>query len=440
MPIQVSHLPADDAACGWFHTSSERQPKAAHQGNSSVRFAIIGAGFTGLAAARQLALHFPDDAIALIEAQQIGFGPAGRNAGFAIDLPHDIGAKDYIGDLAIAQKTLELNQLGQSLIKTQVEQYGIDCQLHRCGKYQAAVEAKGVAVLDAYRTGLDKLKQPYEVIEGNNLPSHIGTSFYRKALFTPGTMLVQPAALVKGLANHLPQNVQLYENTAINAVDYGDKVMLMHAKGRITADTLLLTNNAFGMRFGFLQRSMLPMFLYASLTRPLTAAEQKQLGGKEFWGVIPADPFGSTVRRTPCQRILMRNSFSFRPNHLPDAQCLEQFKENHKRSFQRRFPMLPEVDFKYTWSGSLALSHNHKGYFGQLGSNIWASVCHNGLGVTRGTASGKLLADVITGQKHPLIDFLHETSGPSTLPPQPFLSIGVNATLWWGQRKAGLEA
>jgi len=315
-----------------------------------------------------------------------------------------------------------------------------DIQLHACGKYQAAVEPKGVAVLDAYRSGLDKLGQPYEVIEGKDLPAHIGTSFYRKALFTPGTMLVQPSALVKGLANHLPANVQLYEKTAITAVDYADKVTLTHHNGRIIADTLLLTNNAFGMRFGFLPRTILPMFLYASLTRPLTHEEQQQLGGKEFWGVIPADPFGSTVRRTPCQRILMRNSFSFNPNHLPDARRLQAFKANHRRSFQRRFPMLPKVDFEYSWSGSLALSHNHKGFFGQLAPHVHASICHNGLGVTRGTASGKLLADVLAGHKHPLIDFLQETSGPSTLPPQPFLSIGVNATLWWGQRKAGMEA
>ena len=42
--------------------------------------------FTGLAAAR-LALHFPDEEIVLVEAQEVGFGTAGRNAGFAIDLP-----------------------------------------------------------------------------------------------------------------------------------------------------------------------------------------------------------------------------------------------------------------------------------------------------------------------------------------------------------------
>ncbi len=436
---RVASLPADDAACGWYHTSAPRRAKESHSGEKKTRWAVIGAGFTGLAAARQLALNFPDEEVVLIEAQEVGFGTSGRNAGFAIDLPHDIGAKDYIGDINIAQSTLKLNLLGQSILRSLVEQHGIDCQMHACGKYQGAIEDRGVAVLDAYRSGLDKLGQPYEVIEGKDLPDHIGTSFYRKALFTPGTILIQPSALVKGLADSLPSNVTLYENTPITDFEYGDKVVLGHRNGRITADKLVLANNAFGMRFGFLQRTMLPMFLYASLTRPLTAAEQAQLGGKPFWGVIPADPFGSTVRRTPDNRVLIRNSFSFNPNQQPKPHCLERFVRNHRQSFERRFPMLPDVDFEYTWSGSLALSQNHKGFFGQLAPNVYGALCCNGLGVTRGTVTGTLLADWIAGQRNEQIDFLLATSGPNKVPPEPFLSIGVNATLWWGQMKAGKE-
>jgi hypothetical protein len=54
--------------------------------------------------------------------------------------------------------------------------------------------------------------------------------------------------------------------------------------------------------------------------------------------------------------------------------------------------------------------------------------------------TGTLLADWLAGKRSDLIDFLLETSGPNRTPPQPFLSVGVNATLWWGQRKAGLES
>ncbi|UNM96761.1 FAD-binding oxidoreductase [Ignatzschineria rhizosphaerae] len=437
---RVRYIPQDDPSCGWFHTSKKRDVKPSLTGDINAKWVIVGAGFTGLSIARRLAEHYPQDEIVLVEAQEVGFGPAGRNAGFAIDLPHDIGAEDYIGDLEIAGKTLKLNVLGQTILKDLVEKYQIDCQMSASGKYQAAVSSSGLKVLEAYQKGLDRMRQPYEVIDGEDLPYHLGTSFYKKALFTPGTILLQPSALVKGVADTLPDNVTLYENTAITGFQYGKKITLEHASGLITADQMILANNAFGMHFGYLKNSMLPVFLYASLTRELTVSELDLLGGKSIWGVIPADPFGSTVRKTADNRILIRNSFSFNPTGQPNAKKLESFIKRHEESFKRRFPILEDVNFEFNWSGSLGLSQNHKGFFGQLASNIYGAICCNGLGVTRGTATGALIADFIAGQNHELIPFLLETSGPNKLPMEPFLSMGVNARLWWGQRQAGLES
>ncbi|QHG66473.1 NAD(P)/FAD-dependent oxidoreductase [Pseudomonas putida] len=437
---RISSLPADDATCGWYHLSKPRTPRPAHSGHSQARWVVVGAGFTGLAAARQLATNFPDDEIVLIEAQEVGFGTSGRNAGFAIDLPHDIGAEDYIGDIDIAKTILKLNLGGQSYLKELIERYDIECQFRHCGKYQAAIEDRGIAVLDAYRRGLDKLGQPYEVIEGRDLPEHIGTHFYRKGLFTPGTALLQPSALVKGLADSLPSNVSLYEHTPITDVEYGDKVVLRHANGSITADKLVLTTNAFGMSFGFLKGRMLPVFTYGSITRPLTEDEQARLGGKPYWGVIPADPFGTTMRRTVDNRLLIRNSFSYNPDGRSNRKYLERFVERHRESFARRFPMLPGVNFEYTWGGALALSRNHMGFFGKLAPNVVGALCCNGLGVTRGTVTGKLLADWLAGDKNEMIEFLLNAPGPCANPPQPLVSLGLNANLMWGQFRAGKES
>ncbi len=436
---KVTSLPADDSRCGWFHTSAPRTPRPAHYGERTTRWAIVGAGLTGLAAARRLAEHFPQDEIVLIEAQQVGFGPSGRNAGFAIDLPHDIGADDYIGDLATARTVMELNLTGQRYLQQIVEHHGIDCHLRASGKYQAAVEDSGIAVLDAYRRGLDKLGQPYEVIDAATLADHIGTDYYRKALFTPGTMLVQPSAMVKGLADTLPANVTLYENTPITAVDYGSRITLHHAEGRIVAERLLLTNNAFAMHFGFLQGRMLPIFTYGSLTRPLTPAEQAAIGGKAFWGVIPAHPFGTTLRRTHDNRLLVRNSFSFNADGVARQRYLKRYAPRHRDSFERRFPALCDVPFEYTWGGSLAMSRNHQSQFGQLAPNVYGALCCNGLGITRGTATGKLLADWLAGQRSPVIDHLLASDGPNRNPPRPLLDIGVNVNLAWTQRGAGKE-
>lgn len=438
--MKIQELPADDKACGWFHLSKNRPVRPAHAGQTRARWAVVGAGFTGLAAARQLALNFPDDEVVLVEAQQVGYGASGRNSGFAIDLPHDLGAPDYIGDPATARMNLQLNLAAQAIIKRLVAQFGIDCQLSPIGKYQAAIEDKGLRVLEAYKNGLDKLGQSYEIIDGKDLPSHIGTSFYRKALFTPGTILLQPAALVKGLADSLPGNVTLYEDTAISEIEYGSPIVLKHARGSISVDKLVLANNAFASSFGFLKGRLLPVFTYASITRPLTEQEQARLGGKPAWGIIPADPFGSTLRRTPDQRLLVRNSFSFNPSGKSSSGYLQRVASAHRKSFERRFSMLPDVKFEYTWGGAMCMSRNHSSYFGELTKNVYGALCCNGLGVTRGTITGTLLADWLAGERNELIDFLVSSTGPNLNPPQPLLSLGVNANLRWGQLRAGLEA
>ena len=436
---EVTSLPADDATCGWFHLSPPRKPKPAHSGSTRAPWVVVGAGFAGLAAARRLAGHFPNDEIVLVEAQEVGYGPAGRNSGFAIDLPHDVGAADYIGDLGTAKLVLELNRTGQTYLKETVEKFGIDCHMRPSGKYQAAVEDRGVAVLEAYRGGLDRLGQPYTLIEGDELPQHIGTRFYRKALYTPGTILVQPAAMVKGLADTLPSTVTLHENTPITEVAYGAQTVLKHRGGQIVADKVILANNGFGSAFGFLKGRMLPMFLYASLTRPLSEGEQARLSGLPFWGIIPADPFGSTLRRTHDNRILVRNSVSFRPGGRSSPHDMDRAKLRHRQSFERRFPMLKDVPFEYSWGGAIVMSRNGHSQFGQLAPNVYGALCCNGLGVTRGTAMGRLLADWLAGDDSPLINFMLSSPGPNWNPPRPILDIGVNTKLAWSQHVAGRE-
>ena len=437
---KIGSTPADDKGCGWFHLSPTRIAKPQLKGRVEADWVVVGAGFTGLSAARQLALNFPNDRIVLVEAQEVGYGASGRNSGFMIDLPHDIGAADYIGDITIAKKHLQLNQAAQEIIKKLVAECNIDCHLDLAGKYQAAVEPRGLAVLEAYKSGLEKLGQKCEIIEEKDLPDHLGTSFYKRALYTSGTMLVQPAAVVKGLADHLPSNVTLYENTAITAVEYGQKILLQTEQGSLIANKLILTNSNFATQFGFLKGRLLPIFTYASMTRVLTEEEQQALGGKKTWGIIPADPFGSTLRRTHDNRLLVRNSFSFNRDGRSKPHLLPRVANRQKQSFANRFPMLPNVEFEYTWGGAMCLSRNHESFFGQLAKNVYGAFCWQGLGTTKGTIAGTLLADWLAGEKNELIDFLISSSGPNANPPEPFLSLGVNLSLMMGQCKAGKES
>ncbi len=435
----IRSLPLDDTDCGWFHLSPARKPRPAHQGHSRVPWVVVGAGLTGLATTRQLAKHFPHDEIILVEAQVVGYGSSGRNSGFAIDIPHDLGSSDYIGDPKAAKTILNTNRRAQAELIRLAEAHKIDCQISRAGKYQLAVEHHGIEVLKAYKQGLAKIDEECVEISKADLPQHIGIDYYNHGLFMPTTVLLQPATLVKGLADSLPSNVTLYEETAIKEYTLGKTITLKHKNGEIITDKLVLTNNAFATEFGFLKGRILPIFTYASLTRPLTEEEQASIGGKPEWGIIPADPFGTTLRRTNDQRILIRNGFSFNPKGAVDHGYLKKVKIQHRIAFERRFPMIKHVPFEYTWGGAMGMTRNHSSFFGQLDQNVYGAVACNGLGITRGTGLGLNLADWLGGLENEEINFFLASKGPNWNPPEPFLSCGVRHSLRTGEKKSGVE-
>ena len=83
----IKRLPQVDGELGWYLTASnvDRKIGKALKGEQTADIAIIGAGFTGLAAAERLQELYPDKKIAVVEALDVGQGTSGRNAGFIID-------------------------------------------------------------------------------------------------------------------------------------------------------------------------------------------------------------------------------------------------------------------------------------------------------------------------------------------------------------------
>ena len=85
-------LPRDDETNGWSAVLPARTPRPALAGDRAADWIVLGAGYAGLAAARRLAEIHPDQEVALLEAGAVGENASGRNSGFAIDLPHNVGS------------------------------------------------------------------------------------------------------------------------------------------------------------------------------------------------------------------------------------------------------------------------------------------------------------------------------------------------------------
>ena len=425
---RIPTLPHDDAACGWLNPLPPPPPAQPLAGALRADYAVIGAGFTGLAVARRLAEARPEQRIAVVEAQRAGFGASGRSSGFVVDLAHFIARMPE----AASRDYVALSRLGIGALRDLVRTHGIDCDWDETGWIHAAAGEAAAVALPMLRAWLDRMGERYQELDPEGLAAITGTRFYRAGLRLPGSVLVQSGALVRGLAAHLPPNVTLYEESPVlriesgsGASDSGKGFRLVTAGGELRAAKLFIAGNGYSPLLGVLADRVFPLITFGSLTRPLSAAEQATLGGEREWGLLAEDNMGSTVRRTRDQRILIRNSVHYRRDlTVPDA-VRERAKAAHRQAFLARFPALADVPFEHTWAGVMGASPNRGHSFGEIEENLFTAAGYTGGGIAMGTTAGMLLADLALGAlSKPLADML-ALPAPTWLPPQPFLDFGI---------------
>ena len=420
----IKTLPNDDSTNGWSNILPERTPRPTLDSETRADWLVVGGGYSGLAAARRLGEIRPHDRIVVLEAQRVDHGASGRNSGFMVDLPSTV-AKANLGN---SRGAMGLYRTAIAHLDGIVQSHDIDCQWSRRGQYQAAVSAGGEAALEAFTKRMDGLGEPYTVLGSDETRRALGTAYYRASVHTPGTVLVQPAALARGLAETLPGNVDLYENSPVTRIDYGGTIQALTPSGSVTAPKVILAVNGFAPAFGFYRHQLFTLSMFASLTRPLTSAEHHALGSEDAWGILPANVrSGASIRLTPDRRIMYRQYAAYGMSSGQHERALR----HQEPLFRARFPMLPEVSFEHTWRGHVCLSKNYAPGFGRSAANVFSAVCHCGVGLTRGTISGMLAADMAAGQDNPLIADMEELGRPSYLPPRPFLDLGARASLAW---------
>lgn len=429
--MKIDRLPWRDRTNGWSAILPARTPKAALSGEATADWIVLGAGYAGLAAARRLAENRPGETIALIDADEAGENASGRNSGFAIDLPHNVGSS--LEELEGSHRFMRLARFAVDQLQGHIETHGIACDWSHDGKYHAAVSDRGVKeVLEPFAKELEALGEPFEWIDKADLRGKLGSDHFSAAIYTPGGALMNPAALTRGLADNLPANVTLYENSPVIEAEFANGVILSTAAGKLRAPRMIMAANGYAERFGFLKGRFLHLAAHASLTRPLDEEERAAYGVEPPWGLTPANAFaGITMRYTNDHRILIRQGLSYCPGQTVSTAEQAAIRRRHKRLFDARFPMLPKVEMEHTWSGIVCLSRNAAPGFGQLASNVWSAVCQNAVGVTKGTFGGALAADMATGVDNPLIADMLSLGEPDPLPPRPFLDIGVRARFAW---------
>jgi len=426
----------NDNSCSWINDLSPRTNIKTLQSIKNSDWLIVGAGYTGLSAARKLGQIYPNKKIIVVDAQLAGEGASGRNSGYLVDTTLNDGFTSN-KELENYKKKSNIYDLGIEAVKKFVEEYQVDCDWNECGKYFASSKLEDHKILTNFSDTLLKLEFEHNLLSSSELSKKLGTSFYNIALYTKGGILLHPGKLVRAMIDALPNNVQLYENSSLLEWNKDKNLISCNFKnGKIKTNKIIFATNGFLKSLGIRTNYNFPVTLTASMTRALTDEEFRSMGEPKEWGVLPVRPMGATIRMTKDRRILIRNTAEDHNPFKMSQSDLHKRSINQKIGIKKRFPQLPDDIIQSSWSGIVSRTRNSSQIFECIDDNVFVAGCYNGSGIGVGTLFGEQIAIKANKETTKEIEIIEARNKPTRLPPQPFLNIGVKARLMYERLRA----
>ena len=330
---------------GWAELLPARNPCPSLQGDHRFAWIVIGAGLTGLACARHLATLHPGDEIAVREARQVAQGAPGRNSGFAVAVSQFPGKFDQ-AQIPNYQRINRINADGLDLLRHAVTAGDIECQWRDQGFHHTAADTQSITESAHFAHYLDAMEIAHTPLDQGDLTDRLGTNLYKAGVHVHAGALVQPAALVRGLAATLPSNVTLFEQSPVLEITDGTPVTLRLNAGQVRADKVILATNYEAVHLGYLRGRILGSSLAGSFTRVLSPDELSTLGNLKDWGVFSLHGGGAKVRLTTDARISLRNTAEYHGGALLSDNELATRQAIHRHAFEKRFPQLAHVPFE----------------------------------------------------------------------------------------------
>jgi glycine/D-amino acid oxidase-like deaminating enzyme len=429
----------NDNGCSWVNELIPRTNIRSLKSKDDCDWLIIGAGYTGLSAARKLAELYPNQRIILADAQLAGEGASSRNSGYLVDTTLNDGFTSN-KELENFKKKAAIYDLGINTIKKFINQHQVDCDWNECGKYFASSRLEDKKILVNFSNTLSQLGFEHNLLSGEDLSKRLGSNFYSVALHTRGGALLHPGKLVRSMIDVLPSNVSLYENSCLlNWSAKKDIIFCNFKNGKIITKKIIFATNGFLKSLGIKSNYNFPITLTASMTRPLSDSEYELIGKPKEWGVLPVRPMGATIRFTKDKRILIRNTAEVHNPYKMSKSELDKRSINQKIGIKKRFPQLPDNIIQSSWSGVVSRSKNSSQIFEKIDDNVFAAGCYNGSGIGVGTLFGEQIAIKASNNHTKEIEIIEARNKPTWLPPQPFLDIGVKTRLIYERWRAKSE-
>ncbi len=384
----------------------------------SADWLIVGAGFTGVSAARQIAKAKPQDRILLIDAGSILDGSSSRSSGFVVPIGHF-----YRPQSTDNKKLYRLGSEGVDLLRKLVSEYEIQCGWDDSGRLIGARGVPGLKSLKKIRQSLEFLNSPCVSYTSEQIRQRTGMMTYQAAIRQTESVMVNPALLLRALIRSLPTNVIILENSPVTAIGANGNVDLK-CGARIESSKTILSINAYTNELGIGRNRVFPMRTYVSAVEFPASGDQDSA-----WGITSSERVGSSIRRVGNRLFIRSTAVHGLRSHDHETE-LRKIADYQLCVLRSRLDDAVDdnaLRLRNTWSGPISITANGAPVFGQMADNVFYSTGYNGHGIAHGSISGRLMADLAMGLDSELLAIATSMRKPNWIPSGSILKAGVSA-------------
>jgi glycine/D-amino acid oxidase-like deaminating enzyme len=370
----------------------------------SVDIAVVGAGYTGLMASRQLAQA--GASVVVLEREQIGWGGSSRNggqvlAGFKLE-PAALIARF---GACRARELFDTSVTAISELERLITEEAIDCEYERTGYVQAAVKpAHFAAFRDEQALLAREFGRRVELVSRADQRSELGTDRYHGLLVDEMGGALNPAKYVYGLARAASRaGVVIAPRTAVRRMSRPSARWKVETSGgEVDAGDVLVATDAYtDEAVPWLQRRLVPIGSYVIATEPLAQADAASLIPRRRV-VFDSKNFLVYFRVLDDGRLLFGGRAEF---GRPDEDATRRAAAILRDAVTEVFPQLASVRVDYGWCGTVAFTRDQMPHAGRVNGAYYAcGYC--GHGVAMATYLGALIGRRMAGEpiEHPLFD------------------------------------
>jgi glycine/D-amino acid oxidase-like deaminating enzyme len=385
----------------YWLTTVERAQVSVGELPASVDVAVMGAGFTGLSAARALARR--GARVAVLEAENAGWGASCRNGGMVLS-GLKLGAPTLVSRYGreAAQRMYAASLASIDSVQQIVREEGIACDFSRCGHLEVACKAKHFA---EFHRAVESIEQLFghrlRLVGKGELAGEIGSGIYHGGMVDELSAGVNPARFVAGLARAAAKSgAEIHEKTRVTALERGSRGgnsgwTVTTSRGTLHASEVLVATS--GYTSGVtreLQKRIIPIGSYIIVTEVLPEALARELSPRNRM-IYDSKNYLYYYRLTPDRRMLFGGRAAFFPENQntvrESARILQQ-------GMTKVYPQLRDTKVEFVWGGTLDFAFDIMPHAGKI-DGTYFSMGYAGHGVAMATLLGTRMADaILTGQ------------------------------------------